>query len=134
MAVMPHENVSASRAARRCASPVRHKGVLTLRARCSVAFLIRGAAARGAGRVNNLVPVSDEVQIEEVREVFGGLVPAIDRLVKQLSKSAAPPTQAELDAIVDSHASRLLIARDADGTIVGMLTLALFRIPTGVRA
>lgn len=81
-----------------------------------------------------MVPVSDEVQIEEVCEVFGGLVPAIDRLVKQLSKSAAPPTQAELEAIVDSDASRLLIARDADGTIVGMLTLVLFRIPTGVRA
>jgi ribosomal protein S18 acetylase RimI-like enzyme len=28
----------------------------------------------------------------------------------------------------------LLIARDADGTIVGMLTLVLFQIPTGVRA
>lgn len=78
--------------------------------------------------------MSDQVQIEEVCEVFGGLVPAIDRLVKQLSRSAAPPTQAELDAIIDSHASRLLIARDADGTIVGMLTLVLFRIPTGVRA
>jgi hypothetical protein len=77
--------------------------------RCALRFLIRGAAARGARRVNNLMPVSDEVQIEEVCEVFGGLVPAIDRLVKQLSKSAAPPTQAELDAIVDSHASRLLI-------------------------
>jgi hypothetical protein len=48
--------------------------------------------------------VSEEVQIEEVCEVFGGLVSAIDRLVKQLSKSAAPPTHAELDAIVDSHA------------------------------
>jgi GNAT superfamily N-acetyltransferase len=69
-----------------------------------------------------------------VSEVFDGLMPAIDRLVKQLSKSAAPPTQAELEAIVDSHASRLLIARDADGAIVGTLTLALFRIPTGVRA
>lgn len=80
------------------------------------------------------MPVSDEVQIEEVCEVLGGLVPAIDGLVKQLSRSAAPPTEAELNAIVDSDASRLLIARDADGTIVGMLTLILFRIPTGVRA
>src|SRR6478672_6132897 len=36
--------------------------------------------------------------------------------------------------MVRSQASRLLIARDDDGTIVGSLTLVLFRIPTGVRA
>jgi len=41
-----------------------------------------------------------------------------------------------LQAIVDSDASVLLIARDGDDgdRIVGSLTLALFRIPTGLRA
>ena len=33
-----------------------------------------------------------------------------------------------------SPATTLLVARDDDGAIVGMLTLALFRLPTGVRA
>jgi hypothetical protein len=42
-----------------------------------------------AGRVDNLVPVPDQVRIEEVCEVFSGLVPAIERLMNQLSKSAA---------------------------------------------
>src|SRR5205085_9526796 len=56
------------------------------------------------------------------------------RLTPQLSRSNPPPTRHELDEIVRSEASRLLIARDDDGAIVGSLTLVLFRIPTAVRA
>jgi ribosomal protein S18 acetylase RimI-like enzyme len=59
---------------------------------------------------------------------------AIDRLVRQLSESAASPSPVELEEIVASPASRLLVARDRDGMIVGTLTLVVFRIPTGVRA
>ena len=36
--------------------------------------------------------------------------------------------------MVTSPASVLLVARDPSGTIVGSLTLALFRVPTGLRA
>ena len=39
----------------------------------------------------------------------------------------------ELDEVASAEATSLLIAR-VSGTIVGMLTLVLFRIPTGVRA
>jgi ribosomal protein S18 acetylase RimI-like enzyme len=39
-----------------------------------------------------------------------------------------------VEEIVDSPACHLLLARGADGAIVGMLTLVVFRIPTGVRA
>jgi ribosomal protein S18 acetylase RimI-like enzyme len=74
------------------------------------------------------------MEIEEAREVTDELVEAIGRLVGQLSSSAELPTPAELEEIVASPASRLLVARDDSGTIVGSLTLALFRIPTGVRA
>ena len=42
--------------------------------------------------------------------------------------------QAQLDEIVGSEATHLLVARSADRTIVGSLTLVLFRIPTGLRA
>jgi ribosomal protein S18 acetylase RimI-like enzyme len=78
--------------------------------------------------------VPREVRIEEVSDVFDGLLPVVEGLVRQLSRSAVSPTQAELEAIVASPASRLLVARDADGAIVGTLTLVVFRIPTGVRA
>ena len=36
--------------------------------------------------------------------------------------------------MVASESSVLFVARDAHGTIVGSLTLALFRVPTGMRA
>jgi ribosomal protein S18 acetylase RimI-like enzyme len=74
------------------------------------------------------------VRIEEATEVSAELVAAVAGLVAQLSRSAPAPTAAALEAIVSSPASRLLLAREADGRIVGMLTLVAFPIPTGVRA
>ena len=61
------------------------------------------------------------------------IVAAFERLIPQLSSSNPPPTEAELRQIVDSDSTLLLLAED-EGVIVGSLTLALFRIPTGLRA
>src|ERR1700683_2027097 len=74
------------------------------------------------------------VTVSEVTEMTPDLVEAFARLVPQLSSSSPAPDRAELAQIVDSPASVLLVARDPEGTIVGSLTLALFRVPTGVRA
>ena len=74
------------------------------------------------------------VRIEEVGAVSDELAAALAGLVAQLSSSARPPSRAELEEIAGSPATRLLLARDATGGVVGTLTLALFRIPTGVRA
>ena len=74
------------------------------------------------------------VNVEEVAAVTDELVAAFARLIPQLSRSAPAPTPDELSAIVASPATALLVARGDDGTIVGSLTLVLFRIPTGVRA
>ena len=79
------------------------------------------------------------------------LVSAVHRLLPQLSTSAPALSVAEIDEIVASPATTLLVARDdeiqmdgdgtevragdsGDGPIVGMLTLVVFRIPTGIRA
>lgn len=62
------------------------------------------------------------------------LVAGVGWLVGQLSRSAAPPTAEELAEILASPASTFLVARSPAGAMVGMLTLATFRIPTGVRA
>jgi ribosomal protein S18 acetylase RimI-like enzyme len=72
------------------------------------------------------------MQIEVVESVSSELVSAISSLLPQLT-SASPPSASELAAIVDSPATSLLIARDGDA-VLGTLTLAVFRIPTGVRA
>lgn len=61
------------------------------------------------------------------------VVEAFARLIPQLSSSNPPPTRAQLEDLVASEASTLFVAR-VDGRIVGSLTLATFRIPTGVRA
>jgi ribosomal protein S18 acetylase RimI-like enzyme len=74
------------------------------------------------------------VSVVDAVEADAELVEAFARLVPQLSSSAPPPTRAELAAIVESPASILLLAREASGTIVGSLTLILFRVPTGLRA
>lgn len=74
------------------------------------------------------------MEIAEVTEVTDELVEAFDRLVPQLSRSNPPPSREALRLIVESRASHLLVARDADGRIVGSLTLVVFAIPTGLRA
>jgi ribosomal protein S18 acetylase RimI-like enzyme len=74
------------------------------------------------------------VSIEEAAAASEELLAALAGLVAQLSASAKAPDAQRLGEIVASPASRLLLARDETGALVGMLTLALFPIPTGVRA
>jgi ribosomal protein S18 acetylase RimI-like enzyme len=71
--------------------------------------------------------------VDELREVSGDVVASVGALVGQLSGSATP-SPAELESIVASPATRLLVARDDGGIVLGILTLVLFRIPTGMRA
>jgi len=74
------------------------------------------------------------LEVVEVTEVTSDLVEAFARLVPQLSSSNPPPSRADLVEMAESPASVLLVARDRAGIIVGSLTLALFRVPTGRRA
>jgi ribosomal protein S18 acetylase RimI-like enzyme len=74
------------------------------------------------------------MKIVEATEASPSLVEAFARLIPQLSSSNPPPTQAELAEIIAAPATQLLVALDDDGTVLGALTLALFRIPTGLRA
>ncbi|HEY4633142.1 MAG TPA: GNAT family N-acetyltransferase [Candidatus Limnocylindrales bacterium] len=73
------------------------------------------------------------VVVSEATAVTDELVDAFARLVPQLSKSSPPPSVAELAEMVEAPGTFVLVARDGD-TIVGSLTLIVFRIPTGVRA
>ena len=74
-----------------------------------------------------------KVEVEVLTEITAEVVEAFGRLLPQLSTSAPPLDAAMLSAIVSAQASTVLLAR-ADGQIVGTLTLAMFPIPTGVRA
>ena len=74
------------------------------------------------------------MKIVEATEVTPELVAAFAGLIPQLSSSSPPPGTAELAELVGSPATRLLLAIEDDGAVLGSLTLALFRIPTGLRA
>lgn len=78
------------------------------------------------------------ISVKAATEVDDGLVEAFSRLIPQLSSSSPPPTAAELLSIIDNPNSVLFIAElDGDDdarSVVGSLTLAFYRIPTGLKA
>lgn len=73
------------------------------------------------------------VQVTPVVTATVELLDAFHSLIPQLSTSSSPITMAELREIVGDSATVVFVARDGGG-IVGLLTLAMFRIPTGMRA
>jgi len=78
---------------------------------------------------------ADAIAIERAAGFDEELVSAFRRLVPQLSSSAPAPTADQLREMIESPCTTVLLARArAGGGIVGSLTLAVFRIPTGVRA
>jgi ribosomal protein S18 acetylase RimI-like enzyme len=82
-------------------------------------------AACSVSRMTVEVVVADKVD-DELTAAFASLIP-------QLSSSSPPPTAEQLADIVASPDSVLYLAR-LDGRIVGSLTLAFYRIPTGLKA
>jgi ribosomal protein S18 acetylase RimI-like enzyme len=74
-----------------------------------------------------------QVKVEIATTLTPAIVDAVERLVGQLSRSAAPPTTEELGEVVSSPATDLFIAVDDDGTVIATATLVTFRIPTGMR-
>jgi ribosomal protein S18 acetylase RimI-like enzyme len=74
--------------------------------------------------------------IKEAESADAVLWDAAARLIPQLSTSSPPPTIDQLRRIVDDPATTLLVATNGDGNahVLGMLTLAIFMLPTGVRA
>ena len=86
------------------------------------------------------------MSVELIEQSSPELVAAMERLIPQLSRSAKPLTAQQTQALVDQDSVYLFVFRSdkpviaADGneveagTILGMLSLATFAIPTGVRA
>ena len=73
------------------------------------------------------------ISVEVAASADEDLRTAVNALVPQLSSSSPPPSSDELARIVEDPATTLFVAREGDH-IVGMLTLAAFRIPTAQRA
>jgi ribosomal protein S18 acetylase RimI-like enzyme len=73
------------------------------------------------------------VHVEEIRDVTDEIVNAFGRLLPQLSRSAKPLDRAAVTDIVGCSTNTVFVARGDDG-IVGMLTLVMFPLPSGLRA
>ena len=91
-------------------------------------------APAGATAVATRAAAPAAFSVDEARTVSNALVDRIGALMSQLSSSAPAPGAAELEQITRGDATTLLVATEGDGTVVGALTLVVFRIPTGVRA
>jgi ribosomal protein S18 acetylase RimI-like enzyme len=74
--------------------------------------------------------------IVRVTAVTDELVGVFERLIPQLKLTFPPPTREELERLIASDSCVLLAARypDASAEIAGVLTLIVYRVPTGIRA
>ena len=74
------------------------------------------------------------IEVEAVRQVTDELIEACRRLLPQLSSSAAAPLGADDLARIAGHQGNTLFVARSQGTIVGMLTIVTFPLPSGLRA
>ena len=74
------------------------------------------------------------MQIEIVTQADEELWEAFQRLVPQLTTNNPPPTRDDLAALIESGSSTLVVARSDSDSIVGAACLAVYRVPTGIRA
>jgi len=73
------------------------------------------------------------MRVERVTEADEALAEAVARLVPQLSPKRQPPDSVKLAELVAAPGTSLIVAREGE-EVLGMLTLIVYRVPTGVRA
>ncbi|MCP4715985.1 MAG: GNAT family N-acetyltransferase [Deltaproteobacteria bacterium] len=76
------------------------------------------------------------MDIVEAKDYSDNLLTALQRLLPQMSPSAAIPGERELSEIISAPNTVLLIAcePDTDGDIIGTLTITYMPKPSGLRA
>lgn len=74
--------------------------------------------------------------IVRISEPTEELYDAMQRLIPQMGKHKVPPTHEELAILLNTEGATQLIARypDESSEIAGILTLAIYRVPTGLRS
>jgi ribosomal protein S18 acetylase RimI-like enzyme len=73
------------------------------------------------------------MKVGRVTEADHALAAAVARLVPQLSPKRQAADLVELAELVATPGTSLIVARDG-ADVLGMLTLIVYRVPTGVRA
>ncbi len=71
--------------------------------------------------------------VERAVDVTDELVSAVAHLLPQLTSRMTSADDVELVEMLATPGTNLYVARDGANNIVGMLTLVVYRIPTGLR-
>ena len=71
------------------------------------------------------------MRVEQVTEADEELVGIVAGLLAQLTEARTPPNLEQLRQTVAGQT--LLVARDDDGRVLGMLTLVLYRVSSGLK-
>jgi len=75
------------------------------------------------------------MDILRVTEITDEIQNALEQLVPQLGAHKIPPTREELNELITSECSVLLVARQSrEDPVVGALCLTIYRVPTGLRS
>lgn len=76
------------------------------------------------------------MHIARVSQITEEVSAAVQMLVPQLGKHKPVPSREDLSLLIESGTSVLLVARHPDerSSIAGMLTISLYRVPTGGRS
>lgn len=74
------------------------------------------------------------MHIEEVTANTTGLTDAINRFLCLLTSTGHPITESDLAALIASGNSHLFVAIDEQGSYAGMITVGIYRSPTGKKA
>jgi len=74
------------------------------------------------------------MNISIARKLDAEIEAAFKRLLPQLSSDAHVPDGVELKRIINSDCTTLFVARDENDTVIGTATLAIYRVPTGIKA
>jgi ribosomal protein S18 acetylase RimI-like enzyme len=71
------------------------------------------------------------VIVEQLTEADDDLVAVVARLLPQLTEARTPPTLEKLQETVTTQ--QMLVVRDDGGAIIGMTTLVLYRVSSGLK-
>jgi ribosomal protein S18 acetylase RimI-like enzyme len=71
------------------------------------------------------------VKVEHLTDADEDLVAVVARLLPQLTEARTPPTLEKLHETVSTQT--MLVVRDDEGAIIGMTTLVLYRVSSGLK-
>lgn len=74
------------------------------------------------------------MHIERITDMNESVALAFEILMPQLTGKNEYPSYEDLKKVIDSKNVHLCFAYDSDGNVIGTITLAFLRIPTGLKA